>query len=134
VAAYSTTDTAITRALPIYLQRIAGMLTPSGGPIGDEWIGGRQADATRTGYEYCSIHELLDSYALMLQKSGRARYGDLIERVFYNAAQGARDPRHSAIAYLKTDNSYEMTGTKNGSLSEKNQTRYKYSPAHKEAA
>ncbi|MFT4095145.1 MAG: glycoside hydrolase family 127 protein [Niabella sp.] len=134
VAAYSTSDPVLRQALPVYLQRIEACVTPSGGPIGDEWIGGRLADATETGYEYCSIQELLDSYMLMLQKSGDAIYGDKAEKIFYNAAQGARNPCHSGIAYLKTDNSYEMTGGKNGSVKEKNQTRYKYSAAHKDAA
>lgn len=134
LAAFSSNDTILHKALKIYLNRIEKMLTPSGGPIGDEWIGGRIADATETGYEYCSIHELLDSYALLFQKTGDEQYGDKVERIFFNAAQGARNPNHSCIAYLKTDNSYEMTGGKNGSTQEKNQTRYKYSAAHKDAA
>ncbi|WP_460763931.1 beta-L-arabinofuranosidase domain-containing protein [Niabella terrae] len=133
LAAFSSKDTVYRAALQVYLKRIATLLTPSGGPIGDEWIGGRTADATQTGYEYCSIQELMDSYGLLMQKTGDARYGDLIERIFYNAAQGARHPDRPAIAYLKTDNSYAMTGTRNGG-SEKNQTRYKYSPAHQDAA
>jgi len=134
LAAFSSDDTVLHKALSIYLKSIEKRLTASGGPIGDEWIGGRIADATETGYEYCSIHELLDSYALLFQKTADVHYGDKVERIFFNAAQGARNPNHSCIAYLKTDNSYEMTGGKNGSTQEKNQTRYKYSAAHKDAA
>jgi len=135
VAAFSTHDPKYEEALGIYLKRIQQATTVTGGPIGDEWIGGRKADATNTGYEYCSIHELLDSYAGLLQKTGDHRFADKIETLFFNAAQGARDPDHSCIAYLKTDNSYVMTGPLNGGTNgDLKQTRYKYSPAHKDAA
>ena len=123
------------KALAIYLERIKNSTTPTGGPIGDEWIAERTADATHTGYEYCSIQELLDSYTVLLQKRGNASIGDDIETIFYNAAQGARNPNYSCIAYLKTDNSYEMLGTKNGEIEpDRKQTRYKYSPAHQDVA
>lgn len=133
VAAYHNKD--LQKALTIYLERIKNTTTPTGGPIGDEWIAERTADATHTGYEYCSIHELLDSYTVLLQKTGNASIGDDIETIFYNAAQGSRNPNHSCIAYLKTDNSYEMLGTKNGEIEpDRKQTRYKYSPAHQDVA
>ena len=133
VAAYHNKD--LQKALTIYLERIKNTTTPTGGPIGDEWIAERTADATHTGYEYCSIHELLDSYTVFLQKTGNASIGDDIETIFYNAAQGSRNPNHSCIAYLKTDNSYEMLGTKNGEVEpDRKQTRYKYSPAHQDVA
>lgn len=135
VARYAAQDDSLQRALAIYLDRIARVITVSGGAMGDEWIGGREADATHTGYEYCSLQELLDSYGLLYQKTGRATTGDVIETIFYNAAQGARHPQHSAIAYLKTDNSYEMMGTRNGEAEpDRRQTRYKYSPAHQDVA
>ena len=133
VAAYQNKD--LQKALTIYLERIKKTTTPTGGPIGDEWIAERTADATHTGYEYCSIQELLDSYTVLLQKTGKAIIGDDIETIFYNAAQGSRNPNHSCIAYLKTDNSYEMLGTKNGEVEpDRKQTRYKYSPAHQDVA
>ncbi|MGL2963611.1 beta-L-arabinofuranosidase domain-containing protein [Flavobacterium sp. RSB2_4_14] len=133
VAAYQNKD--LQKALTIYLERIKNTTTPTGGPIGDEWIAERTADATHTGYEYCSIHELLDSYTVLFQKTGNAVIGDDIETIFYNAAQGARNPNSSCIAYLKTDNSFEMLGTKNGEIEpDRKQTRYKYSPAHQDVA
>jgi uncharacterized protein len=135
VAAYANKNTELQNALSIYLQRIEKATTITGGPIGDEWIAERTANATQTGYEYCSIHELLDSYTVLLQKSGQAKIGDAIETLFYNAAQGSRNPKHSCIAYLKTDNSFEMIGTKNGKIEpDRKQTRYKYSPAHQDVA
>ncbi len=134
-ASYYGTNDEYKKALTIYTERIAKTVTPTGGAIGDEWIAGRTADATHTGYEYCSLHELLDSYTSWMQKSGLAQVGDATETLFYNAAQGSRDPHHSCIAYLKTDNSFEMLGTKNGEQEpDRKQTRYKYSPAHQDVA
>ena len=70
-----------------------------------------------------------------MQKEGQTKTADEIENIFYNAAQGSRDPKHSCIAYLKTDNSYEMLGTKNGEIEpDRKQTRYKYSPTHQDVA
>jgi DUF1680 family protein len=135
VAAYASAQPELKKVLAIYLKRIKAVTSISGGAIGDEWIAGRTADATHTGYEYCSLQELLDSYALCYQKSGLNFYGDAIEQLFYNAAQGAHHPEHSSIAYLKTDNSFEMMGTKNGEEEhDRKQTRYKYSPAHQDIA
>jgi len=135
IAKYATQNKQLDKALGIYLDRIKNATTITGGAIGDEWIAERNADATQTGYEYCSLQELLDSYALLFQKKGNAQIGDDIENIFYNAAQGARNPNHSCIAYLKTDNSFEMLGTKNGEIEpDRKQTRYKYSPAHQDVA
>jgi len=135
VAAYAKGTPELKNALQIYLERIKSCTTPTGGAIGDEWIGGRMANATHTGYEYCSLHELMDSYAALFQKSGNLKAAEEIETIFYNAAQGSRNPDHSCIAYLKTDNSFEMTGTRNGEAEpDRKQTRYKYSPVHQDVA
>ncbi len=135
VAAYSSNDLELIEALNIYLKRIKSVTTITGGAIGDEWIAGRLAHSTNTGYEYCSLHELVDSYGLLFQKSGEIEMTEMIERIFYNAAQGARNPDYSAIAYLKTDNSFEMLGTRNGEIEpNRKQTRYKYSPVHQDVA
>ncbi|MGZ3951205.1 MAG: beta-L-arabinofuranosidase domain-containing protein [Flavisolibacter sp.] len=121
--------------LPLYLAKLNKLVTVTGGAIGDEWIGGRVADETNTGYEYCSLQELMDGYAMMLQLTGEAAYGDAVENIFYNAAQGSRHPGKSCIAYLKTDNSFLMDGTRNGEIEKgRKQTRYKYSPAHQDVA
>ena len=135
VATYAGKNTELQKALETYIQRIENTTTLTGGAIGDEWIAERTADATHTGYEYCSLHELLDSYTVLLQKQGNSKTAEVIETIFYNAAQGSRNPNHSCIAYLKTDNSFEMMGTKNGEVEpNRNQTRYKYSPAHQDIA
>lgn len=135
IARYASSEKDLQQALKIYLDRVSKAVTASGGAIGDEWIAGRNADASHTGYEYCSLHELLDSYSLLMQKTGSGATADAIENIFYNAAQGSRNPKHSCIAYLKTDNSYEMLGTRNGEAEpDRKQTRYKYSAAHQDVA
>lgn len=136
-AVYASGNPLLEKALTAYLEKLDICLTPSGAPIGDEMIGGRHADASITGYEYCSIHELLDSYSHLLQKTGNMEWGDRIEWLLFNAGQGARHPQESAIAYLKTDNSYSMTGLlhPDDPIDPRNpQTRYKYSPAHQDVA
>lgn len=136
-AVYASGNPLLEKALTAYLEKLDMCLTPSGAPIGDEMIDGRQADASETGYEYCSIHELLDSYSHLLQKTGDKKWGDRIEWILFNAGQGARHPQESAIAYLKTDNSYSMTGPlhPNDPIDSRNpQTRYKYSPVHQDVA
>ena len=44
--------------LPYYLNSLPAA------PIG-EWVNRRTANASRTGYEFCSVTELFDSYALL---------------------------------------------------------------------
>ena len=57
-----------------YLGALEKYLNPSGAPTGDEWICSDGADPTMTGYEYCSIHELLHSYCLLLQVTGMPKW------------------------------------------------------------
>ena len=76
----------------------------------------------------------MNSYEDLFLKTGETKFGDKTERLFFNAAQGSRNPDASCIAYLKTDNSYYMTGGLNGDTSNKKQTRYSYSPVHQDAA
>ncbi len=136
-AVYASGNPALAQALAMYVRKLDRCLTPSGGPIGDEFIGERAATADTIGYEYCSIQELFDSYTHLLQKAGEADWAERAEWLFLNAGQGARHPQASAIAYLKTDNSYSMLGPLDPAAPpgpEGPQTRYKYSPVHQDVA
>ncbi|GAP72678.1 hypothetical protein SAMD00024442_4_24 [Candidatus Symbiothrix dinenymphae] len=133
VASYASGNPQLQAALSVYMDRLKEITTVSGGPIGDEWIGGRKADPTYTGYEYCTMLEKMDSYTQYVLKSGAIKYADEIEKMLFNAAMGARHPEKSLIPYLKTDNSYTMTGTLNG-MDNSREKRYKYSPAHQDVA
>ncbi|MBX2966635.1 MAG: glycoside hydrolase family 127 protein [Cyclobacteriaceae bacterium] len=133
-AYYASGNPELKIAIDKFLAKINDETTASGAGVGDEWIGGIKADATNRGYEYCSIHELMHSYVELFIKTGNSQYADKVEKIFLNAAQGSRHPEQNCIAYLKSDNSYYMTGGLNGDTSDKHQTRYSYSPVHQEAA
>lgn len=135
IATYASDDPKYELALDAYLSKLSDVLTPAGGPIGDEWIAERTAHTDSTGYEYCSIQELLHSYSLLLQKTGQSRWAEKIEWLLFNAGQGARHPDEHSIAYCKTDNSYHMMGALDlDHVGEDHQNRYKYSPAHQDVA
>jgi uncharacterized protein len=132
-AYYASANPVLKQALNNFLYKIKLATTPSGAPIGDEFIGGRTATAA-IGYEYCSLHELMAGWISLLDKSADRQYADAAEHLFFNAALGNTHPTESSICYLKQDNAFYLTGGNNGDTSDKHQTRYRYSPVHKEAA
>lgn len=137
VAACGSEKEELDKAIDAYLEKLDRCLTPSGAPAGDEWIAASGADASLTGYEYCSIQELLDTYSMLLKLTGDLAWGDRIEHLFFNAALGARHPEGHSITYLKTDNCLKLDGTgptHNDGGKTALQVRYKYSPAHQDAA
>ncbi len=115
------------------LAKLPFYLTPSGGPMGDEWLFSRTANATSTGYEFCSVLELFDSYQLLLEKSKDISIGDSMEWLYFNAGLGMKHPTESSIMYCKSDNCY----TANRKLNTTDvfiDERYKYSPVHQTTA
>ena len=133
VAAYHTGRADYREALDRYLIKLESVLTVAGGPIGDEWVAGRQSHPSATGYEYCSLQELLHSYSLLLEKTGEPKWADRIEWLLYNAAQGARHPNGRSIAYVKTDNAFHAMGHVDMEDPQKEE-RVKYSPVHLDVA
>lgn len=130
---YASGNPALQTAVENFLQKIQRVISPSGGPAGDEFILGRPADAS-LGYEFCSLHELMAGWISLLAKSAASNYADDAEHLLFNAALGATHPVESAICYLKQDNALYLTGGNNGDTTDQHQTRYRYSPVHKEAA
>lgn len=59
--------------------------------------------------EYCSFTNYALSYNYMTGVTGDPKYGDWMENVFYNAAQGARKKDERAIAYLTAPNQIYAT-------------------------
>ena len=133
IAAYHTGRADYHEALDRYLIKLDSVLTAAGAPIGDEWIFGRHAHPSATGYEYCSLQELLHSYGLLLEKTGESEWADRIEWLLYNAAQGARHPSGRSIAYVKTDNAFHAMGHVDMN-DPQNEERVKYSPVHQDVA
>ncbi|MCG9899933.1 MAG: glycoside hydrolase family 127 protein [Hydrotalea sp.] len=134
LATYVTKRPELSNALEKFINKVKSCLTPSGAPVGDEFIGGRKGDAWKTGYEYCSLHELMHSWIYLFQLNGNATHAKAAEKLFFNAALGSLHPTSSAICYLKTDDSFVLNGGKHGDTTDPHQTRYRYSPVHKEAA
>lgn len=132
-AYYASGNPALKKALDHFLFKIKYATTVSGGPVGDEFILSRSADAS-LGYEFCSLQELMAGWISLLTKSAKTNYADNAEHLFFNAAMGNTHPTESAICYLKQDNAFYLTGGNNGDTTDKHQTRYRYSPIHKEAA
>jgi len=132
-AYYASGSPALKQALDHFLFKIKNATTVSGGPVGDEFILGRSADAS-LGYEFCSLQELMAGWISLLTKSADNSYADNAEHLFFNAAMGNTHPTESAVCYLKQDNAFYLNGGNNGDTTDKHQTRYRFSPVHKEAA
>ncbi len=133
IAATHSKNPTYLKSLENYLHKLESVLSPSGGPIGDEWIAQRDANPEGTGYEHCSIQELLHSYAMLLDKTGEAKWADKIEWLVFNAALGGRTPDKKSIAYCNTDTSYQMLGHLDMNQPQ-GEMRFKYSPSHKDVA
>lgn len=65
--------------------------------------------------EYCTFTFFNDTYAVMSGITGNPLYGDLMEQIFYNGAQGARKKDEKAIAYLSSPN--QIYATEDSSIS-----------------
>ena len=59
--------------------------------------------------EYCSYAFYNAMYSYMSYISGESKYGDMMEQMFYNGAQGARKKDEKAIAYLSSPNQIYAT-------------------------
>ena len=132
--AYTTENPDYRKLLDQYLLKISRCICPSGAPIGDEQINGFHASSTHKGYEYCCLQELLHGYSLLLEKSNDVSFADKIEKLFLNAAQGARHPEESSIAYLRKDNAYSMTNLYQYERRVADCQKYTYSPTHEDEA
>ncbi len=59
--------------------------------------------------EYCSYAFFNQTFSYMSYITGEAKYGDYMEELFYNGAQGARKKDEKAIAYLSAPNQIYAT-------------------------
>ncbi len=62
-----------------------------------------------TETEYCSYAFYNQTYSWLSAITGKAEYGDRMEQIFYNGAQGARKKDERAIAYLSAPNQFFAT-------------------------
>jgi hypothetical protein len=120
------------RAARHALEKLARYIEPSGSVVSQELIGDQRPDPTTTEYEYCVSKETQLTFQSALQKTGVASFGDRVERVWFNAAQGARTPDGRAISYLTPDNRLRCDGRSlDGTRDEPRNT---FSPTHADVA
>ncbi len=110
-----------------YPMKIERHLNAGGAVVCDEDILQRLA-GPEIGCEFCTMQELEHSMQSVFQKTGLALAGDWIERVAFNAVQGARMKDGRAIAYLSSDNQPEA------SVARGHGGRFKFSPTHEDVA
>jgi len=125
-AYYSTGDPDYHQAYENALVKLHRYELPSGAAIAMESIDARRPDPTAAFYEYCAIKELLTSLVSGLQKTGVGDLGDSVEKILFNAAEGARTAHGKEITYCTRDNRYAVDGAV--------LNRDKFSPAHSDIA
>jgi hypothetical protein len=103
-----------------------------GSGVSEEFIMNLPPDPSLTEYEYCSTKELQLTFASAMQKTGHAAYGDRVESIWFNAAQGSRLPNGTAVSYLTPDNRFRCDETV--SDGEGRELRNKFSPTHSDVA
>jgi hypothetical protein len=114
------------------LEKLARYIEPSGSVVSQELIDNQRPDPTTTEYEYCVSKETQLTFQSALQKTGVASFGDRVERVWFNAAQGARTPDGRAISYLTPDNRLGCDGRSLDGT--RDEPRNKFSPTHADVA
>lgn len=116
------------------LRKLRASTTPSGAVIGDESLHGLPGPGA--GYEYCTLTELAFSLARLAQHRDDPALADWLERVVFNAAQGAREADGRALAYLCTDTRLDAVATRPDSYSmlSGRHGRFKLSPTHDDVA
>jgi DUF1680 family protein len=115
-------------------RKLSLYLLPSGALIGDESLHG--LPGPDSGYEYCTLTELLFSLAKGLEAGGDAWYGDRLEVLAFNAAQGSRLADGRGVAYLNSDTCLSADAARPDSYSflHGGAGRFKYSPTHEDIA
>ena len=68
--------------------------------------------------EYCTFTTLLQAYSYLSYITGDPKYGDYMEEIFYNGAQGARKKDETAIAYYTAPNQVLATEYSSGVTSD----------------
>jgi DUF1680 family protein len=98
---------------------------PSGALVSEESVD-RPPHPWHVGYEYCAIFERQFSLINAGQKTGDAAYFQAAEHLWFNAAQGSREPDGSAILYCSEENRL--------SVHDEIGKRQRFSPTHQQIA
>jgi DUF1680 family protein len=101
------------RAAANFLDKLVYHTNPSGSILGDEQIKGRSGSADMR-YEHCAQMEFMNSYVHLIGLSGVMEVCDRMEKLVFNAIQGAWMSDKKAAVYCATDNSIEHHPTNHG--------------------
>jgi len=125
-AAYVTGDPILRAGADEAFAKSWAHVSPTGGPVSDEFIANKPTDPDLGGYEGCGEKEWMTSLLSAAQKTGRAALAEQAETTFYNSVQGSRLPDGTAMDYVTTDNIYRVDGAI--------MNRVVFSPAHEDVA
>ncbi len=89
----------------------------TGSPVSDNEYNGPVGSIAET--EYCCYAFFNQTYSYMSCITGDPKYGERMEEMFYNGAQGARKKDEKAIAYMNTPNQVYATPSSSRSASDK---------------
>ncbi|MBD0823171.1 beta-L-arabinofuranosidase domain-containing protein [Aestuariibaculum marinum] len=101
------------RAAKLAMDKLNYASTPSGAMVCDENVRGLKGSANGH-YEYCTTTEFINPLGIVLSLNGNLSIADRIEKMVFNALQGARLPNLKALAYLSLDNRTHMDPTAHG--------------------
>jgi hypothetical protein len=125
-AAYATGDPVLRAAAEQAFAKSWVHVSPTGGPVSNEFIANKPTDPDLGGYEGCGQKEWMTSLLSAAQKTGRATLAEQAETTFYNSVQGSRLPDGTGMDYVTTDNIYRIDGAI--------MNRVVFSPAHEDVA
>ena len=125
-AAYASGDPVLLAAADEALAKAWPHVSPTGGPVSDEFIENKASDPEKNGYEGCGEKEWMTSLLSAAQKTGRASLAERAETTFYNSVQGSRLPDGRGMTYVTTDNTFRIDGAI--------MNRCVISPAHEDVA
>jgi hypothetical protein len=125
-AAYVTGEPVLRAAADEAFAKAWAHVSPTGGPVSNEFIADKPTDPDLGGYEGCGEKEWMTSLLSAAQKTGKAQLAEQAETTFYNSVQGSRLPDGTAMDYVTTDNIYRIDGAI--------MNRVIFSPAHEDVA
>ena len=125
-AAYVTGDPMLLAGAEEGFAKSWAHVSPTGGPVSNEFIANKPTDPDLGGYEGCGEKEWMTSLLSAAQKTGRAALAEQAETTYYNSVQGSRLPDGTAMTYVTTDNVYRVEGAI--------MNRVIFSPAHEDVA
>jgi DUF1680 family protein len=100
--------------------------TPGGAMVCTENVNQKEGSADGY-YEYCTTTEFLNPMGIILSNTGDFAIADRMEKMVFNALQGARLPDLKALSYLTVENRLGMSAEDHGG-------RETYDAYHKAAA